>query len=126
MTLGKLGVHVAEMYSWLTVTLAHSALDFATSPYNPAPFTGGDEWVARMDRYLADGTAVLAASMETTLAEPWTVRAGAHVMFTMPKGQVLRTFVYSHIVHHRAQLTVYLRLLDIPVPGLYGLSADES
>jgi len=126
MTLGKLGVHVAEMYSWLTVTLAHSELDFATSPYNPAPFTGGDELVARMDRYLADGTAVLAASTEATLAEPWTMRAGAHVMFTMPKGQVLRTFVYNHIVHHRAQLAVYLRLLDIPVPGLYGPSADES
>lgn len=126
MTLGKLGVHVAEMYSWLDVTLSHSELDFAASPYNPAPFSGGEELVARMDRYLAHGRGVLAAATEATLAEPWTMRAGAHVMFTMPKGQVLRSFVFNHIVHHRAQLTVYLRMLDIPVPGLYGPSADES
>lgn len=126
MTLGKLGVHVAEMYGWLTVTLAQHELDFAATPYNPAPFSGGDELVTRMDRYLAEGTPVLAAATEATLAEPWTMRAGDHVIFTMPKGQVLRTFVYNHIVHHRAQLAVYLRLLDIPVPGLYGPSADES
>lgn len=126
MTLGKLGVHVAEMYSWLTVTLAQHELDFAASPYHPAPFSGGDELVTRMDRYLAEGTPVLAAATEATLAEPWTMRSGDHVFFTMPKGQVLRTFVYNHIVHHRAQLSVYLRLLDIPVPGLYGPSADES
>jgi uncharacterized damage-inducible protein DinB len=126
MTLGKLGVHVAEMYSWLKVTLAQHELDFAASPYNPPPFSGGDELVTRMDRYLAEGTPVLAAATEATLAEPWTMRAGDHVFFTMPKGQVLRTFVYNHIVHHRAQLSVYLRLLDIPVPGLYGPSADES
>jgi uncharacterized damage-inducible protein DinB len=126
MTLGALGVHVAEMYSWLTITLNASELDFEKSPYQPAPFRGGAELVARMDKYLAEGRPAVAAATEATLAEPWTMRSGAHVIFTMPKGQVLRTFVYNHIVHHRAQLTVYLRLLDIPVPGLYGPSADES
>ena len=125
-TLGKLGVHVAEMYSWLGVTLNQSELDFAKSPYTPAPFSGGEELVARMDRYLVEGRAVLAAATDATLAEPWTMRAGEQVFFTMPKGQVLRTFVYNHIVHHRAQLTVYLRMLDIPIPGLYGPSADEA
>lgn len=125
MSLGQLGVHVAEMYSWLDVTLNQSELDFAKSPYQPAPFASGEELVARMDRYLAAGTPILAAATEATLAEPWTMRAGEHVFFTMPKGQVLRTFVFNHIVHHRAQLTVYLRLLDIPLPGLYGPSADE-
>lgn len=126
MSLAALSVHVAEMYSWLTVTLNQSGLDFAAAPYNPAPFEGGDELIARMDRYLADGTAALKAATEATLAEPWTMRSGEHVFFTMPKGVVLRTFVYNHIVHHRAQLIVYLRMLDIPIPGLYGPSADES
>jgi hypothetical protein len=110
----------------LDVTLNASELDFAKSPYRPAPFAGGEELVARMDRYLAHGTPILAAATEATLAEPWTMRAGEQVFFTMPKGVVLRNFVFNHIVHHRAQLTVYLRLLDIPLPGLYGPSADES
>jgi uncharacterized damage-inducible protein DinB len=126
MSLGDLGVHVAEMYGWLGVTLAQSELDFSKSPYQPAPFTSGEELVSRMDALLAQGKPVLAAATDATLAEPWTMRNGEHVFFTMPKGAVLRTFVYNHIVHHRAQLTVYLRLLDIPIPGLYGPSADES
>lgn len=126
MSLGQLGVHVAEMYRWLDVTLNASELDFATSPYDPAPFQGGEELVARLDRYLEAGRPILAAATEATLAEPWTMRAGDRVFFTMPKGAVLRTFVFNHIVHHRAQLTVYLRLLDIPLPGLYGPSADEA
>ncbi len=126
MSLGALSTHVAEMYSWLTVTLNQSELDFAATPYSPAPFIGGDELVTRMDRYLADGTAALTAATEATLAEPWTMRSGEQIFMTMPKGAVLRTFVFNHIVHHRAQLIVYLRLLDIPIPGLYGPSADES
>jgi uncharacterized damage-inducible protein DinB len=125
MSLGQLAVHVAEMYDWLEVTLANSGLDFATRPYRPAPFVSGDELVTRMDRYLATGRPILEAATEATLAEPWTMRAGDRVFFTMPKGSVLRTFVFNHIVHHRAQLTVYLRLLNIPIPGLYGPSADE-
>jgi uncharacterized damage-inducible protein DinB len=125
MSLGQLAVHVAELYSWLEVTLANNELDFAARPYQPAPFVSGEELVARMDGYLAIGRPILEASTEATLAEPWTMRAGDKVFFTMPKGAVLRTFVYNHIVHHRAQLTVYLRLLDLPIPGLYGPSADE-
>jgi uncharacterized damage-inducible protein DinB len=126
MSLGDLGVHVAEMYGWFDVTLNHAELDFAKTPYKPAPFESGEELVARMDRLLTQGKAALAAATDATLGEMWTMRSGDHVMFTMPKGVVLRTFVYNHIVHHRAQLSVYLRLLDIPIPGMYGPSADES
>jgi uncharacterized damage-inducible protein DinB len=124
-TLGKLGVHIVEMYTWVEVTLHRPELDFATFSNQPAPFTGGAELVERLDRYLAAARAAFATATDATLAEPWTMRNGEQVFFTMPKGQVLRTFVLNHIVHHRAQLTVYLRMLDIPVPGLYGPSADE-
>jgi uncharacterized damage-inducible protein DinB len=68
--------------------------------------------------------ALQAASDEQMLAN-WTLRAGDQVIFTMPRVAVLRSMVMNHMIHHRAELVVYLRLLDVPIPGLYGPSADE-
>ena len=67
----------------------------------------------------------IAALKDEDFEQDWTLRMGEHVIFSRPRYAVLRTFAISHIVHHRAQLTVYLRLLNVPVPGLYGPSADE-
>lgn len=62
---------------------------------------------------------------DEAMQEIWTMRAGDHVIMSMPRVAVLRTFVANHLIHHRAQLSVYYRLLDVPVPGMYGPSADE-
>lgn len=124
-SLGALAVHVAEMYGWVAMTVNTDELDFATYTYNPPPFTTGDELVARVDRYVAEGRAALAATNDDALGQPWTLRSGEHVMFTMPRSQCLRSMVFNHIVHHRGQLSVYLRLLNVPLPGMYGPSADE-
>jgi uncharacterized damage-inducible protein DinB len=124
-SLGNLAVHVAEMHNWVPVTVNSTELDFAKFEYKPAPFTSADELLARLDKYVEEGKQALAATNDDALGENWTLRAGEQVFFTMPRAACLRSMVFNHIVHHRAQLTVYLRLLDIPVPGLYGPSADE-
>lgn len=124
-SLGDLAVHVAQMHRWIPATLQTSVLDFAQDDDRAAPFTGPEELLARFDGFLAEARAALQGASDADLAEPWTLRNGQQVLFTLPKGVCLRTFVYNHIIHHRAQLTVYLRMLDIPIPGLYGPSADE-
>ena len=91
----------------------------------PEPITTVEELLARNDQQLADAKAVIAATTDEVLDSNWTMRNGEMIFFTRPKNEILREFVFSHIVHHRAQLSVYLRLLDIPVPGMYGPTADE-
>ena len=84
-----------------------------------------DEILATFDARAADARAAFAQITPDLLAESWELRVGERVYFTMPKSAVLRTFALSHLIHHRGGLIVYLRLLDVPVPGLYGPSADE-
>lgn len=124
-SLGNLAVHLTEMHGWVDMTVKETELDFAKFEYKPAPFTTPEELTTRLDGYLVQAKTALAGTNDEELGVPWTLRNGEHVMFTMPRVQCLRSMVMNHIVHHRAQLTVYLRLLDIPVPGMYGPSADE-
>ncbi len=124
-SLGDLAVHVAQMHRWIPITVQTAELDFAVNGEPAAPFAGTDELLARFDGFLAEARGALEGASDADMGENWTLRNGEHVIFTLPKGVCLRTFVFNHIVHHRAQLTVYLRLLDIPIPGLYGPSADE-
>lgn len=123
-SLGKLAAHVADMHTWIAVTVNTTELDFANG-YTVPPFSTPEELTSRLDTIVAEAKAALAATNDEALGETWTLRAGDHVILAMPRAQCLRTMVFNHIVHHRAQLVVYLRLLDIPVPGLYGPSADE-
>ena len=123
-SLGKLAAHVVDMHTWIAVTVNTTELDFAKG-YEVPPFTTTEELVSRFDTIVAEGKAALAATNDEALGETWTLRAGEQVFLAMPRVQCLRTMVFNHIVHHRAQLVVYLRLLDVPVPGLYGPSADE-
>jgi uncharacterized damage-inducible protein DinB len=124
-SLGDLATHVAQMHRWIPITMQTSELDFAVNGDQAAPFSSTDELLARFDGFLAEARAALEGATDAEMGDPWTLRQGEQVFFTLPKGVCLRTFVFNHIVHHRAQLTVYLRLLDIPIPGLYGPSADE-
>ena len=99
-------------------------LDFANNPYQQETVGNTAELLEYFDRSLADGREHLIATNEETLAEPWTLRNGSEVLQVASKGEIIR-MAYCQIVHHRAQLGVFLRLLDIPIPGSYGPSADE-
>jgi uncharacterized damage-inducible protein DinB len=124
-SIGKLATHVAEIPGWGTVTAQTSELDFAQPFERPTPRTT-EELLAFFDQNAAQARDAIAGMSDEEFGQPWTLRNGEHVIFTAPKAAVLRSFVMNHLIHHRAQLTVYLRLNDVPVPALYGPSADEN
>ncbi len=125
MTLMQLTTHIAELPSWVQLALTTDELDFATSPYKPTVVSSTDELLAMFEKALNEGRAALEVASEATLPKSWTLRDGDTIYSTMPKHEVIR-MTYNQITHHRAQLGVYFRLLDIAVPASYGPSADES
>ena len=124
MTVRRLATHLAELPGWITLTLNTDELDFATNPYKEEVIHNNTELMAYFENQLASGKARLEQSSDDELFQPWTMRSGDQVYFTSPKSEMLRT-TYCQIVHHRAQLGVFLRLLDVPIPGSYGPSYDE-
>ncbi|MEZ5294072.1 MAG: DinB family protein [Vicinamibacterales bacterium] len=125
MPMGRLAGHLAELPGWVNATLEADELDFAKMDYKPFVPANTAELVAALDKAVAKARPVLAATADGDMMKPWTLRQGDQVFFTMPKVAVLRSFVMNHMIHHRAQLGVYLRLNDVPVPSTYGPSADE-
>ncbi len=124
-SLGDLGVHVANIGTWGATTLRTEELD--TSTFDPpASPTSPEEFLTAFDANAKDFREALAAATPEALAVPWTLRTGDQTHFTLPRAAVLRSFVLNHLYHHRGQLTVYLRLIGAPVPGVYGPSADET
>ena len=128
MTLGWLATFTAILPSWGTLTLAQSEFDVAppggaTENYKVAEST--DELLALFDKNIAGMREALARTTDEQLDEPWALKAGGHTVFSQPRGLVYRTFILNHLVHHRAQLGVYLRALGVPVPAVYNDSADE-
>lgn len=124
MTMRQLTTHIAELPAWVTLALTTDELDFATTPYDPQTLHTTRELLTCFDQSLTDGRSHLARATEEQLAGSWTLRDGDKFTWTSTKGETIR-HAYSQMVHHRAQLGVYLRLLDIPIPGSYGPSADE-
>lgn len=125
MTMGELAAHIADLFSWYVVTLDQDELDFAKGYKNPSPATT-EELLALFDENISAAKACLSKSeTDERFRQNWTLRNSEHVFFTLPRAAVLRTMVGNHIVHHRGQLSLYLRLNDIPVPSIYGPSADE-
>ncbi|WP_343745802.1 DinB family protein [Chitinophaga sp.] len=124
MTLGRLATHVAELPGWVTMTLNTSGLDFSKGGYSPVVVKNAAELMNYFETTLAEAKQRLAAATPEDLEGTWTLRDGDTVLVEQTKAEFIRT-CYSQIVHHRAQLGVYLRLLDIPIPGSYGPSADE-
>jgi uncharacterized damage-inducible protein DinB len=122
----KLAAHCANLPFWGTSMVKADVWDFA-APQPPAPPlpTTSDELLQRWDANVRELTAALDASTDAHLTQTWTLRRGETVMTQMPRVAAMRGFLVSHLIHHRGQLTVYLRLMDVPVPGLYGASADE-
>ncbi|MCC6538654.1 MAG: DinB family protein [Bryobacterales bacterium] len=129
MTLGQLASHLTEMHTWGPVTLATQELDLAPvdGPKREG-FRGqtAAEVLAKFDEAAAElQRALAAATDDADWLSPWTLKVAGQTMFTLPKVGVIRGMIFNHIVHHRGQLSVYLRMLDVPVPALYGPSADE-
>jgi uncharacterized damage-inducible protein DinB len=127
-TMGWLASHVGNMTLWAKMTFDVNELDVnpvgGQPPYNPP--ANSKDLLATFDRQLAEARARLAAADDKTMLEDWTLLARGQKIFTMPRAAVLRGFVMNHMYHHRGQLTVYLRLNNIPVPALFGPSADET
>jgi uncharacterized damage-inducible protein DinB len=124
MTIQQLTTHIAELPTWVSMVLATSELDFASSPYEPKKIARTEDVLKLFEESLADGKAHLSKAIEKDLEPNWTLRNGEEIYSVNTKGEVIR-MTYCQIVHHRAQLGVYLRLLNIPIPGSYGPSADE-
>lgn len=124
-SLGALAQHIANLCHWAHITLETDELDFAKPIERTKPAESHEELMAFFEKRYAEGLAVLENTTDEVLDGNWTMRAGDQIFFTRPKKEVLREFVLSHIVHHRGQLSVYFRLLDVPVPGIFGPSADE-
>jgi len=124
MPISQLTTHIAELPTWISMVLNTAELDFAVNAYNPKKISDTKTLVEYFETCLLDGRKDLAAAKEETLAENWTLRNGEQILSSDSKLDVIR-MVFNQITHHRAQLGVYLRLLDIPIPGSYGPSADE-
>ncbi|RYZ16033.1 MAG: hypothetical protein EOO16_26490 [Chitinophagaceae bacterium] len=124
-SLGKLANHVADLLNWTAFTIGSDGIDWAEFKYQPEEATDAAGLVAIADKHLQASVKALDEASDEQLMQPWTMRNGEQVFFTMPRIAVIRTFAMNHMIHHRAQLSVYLRLLDIPVPGMYGPTADE-
>lgn len=126
MTLGALATHLANLPFWGTTTLRTDGLDIAATPLPPQPpATSRAELLGFQEQRAAELREALGEADEARLGQEWTFRRGEHVILRMPRVAVLRTMMISHMAHHRGQLSVYLRLLDVPVPSVYGPTADE-
>jgi len=125
MSLGRLAAHVAEMPGWAALTMNTNELDFAAGGYVPAVATTREQVLKIADDNAKAARAAIAAASDEDFMKPWTLRQGDQVFFTMPKIAVIRGMVMNHTIHHRGQLTVYYRMNGVPVPALYGPSADE-
>lgn len=128
-TLGWLAGHVATVPEWITMTINTEELDYAPiggPAFEPPKISNRKELLAAFDKGSAEARAALAAVSDQDLLKGWKLLAGGREIFTMPRIACIRGMCMNHMIHHRAQLTVYFRLLGISVPGLYGPSADEA
>jgi uncharacterized damage-inducible protein DinB len=128
MTMGRLAGHLAQMPGWGKDTLTTESFDVAPvdgPPVQPSQPKNRQEVLALFDKGVAEVRAALAAAKDDQLLKPWSLLAGGKPIFTMPRIAVLRSMILNHSIHHRAQLGVYLRLNNLPVPAIYGPSADE-
>jgi uncharacterized damage-inducible protein DinB len=124
MTIRRLATHIGELPSWVSMALTTDGLDFANNPYKPVTINNTTELLTYFEKSLADGRGHLEKATDKDLEPNWTMRNGEEIYSVESKGDVIR-MSYSQIVHHRAPLGVFLRLLDVTIPGSYGPSADE-
>jgi uncharacterized damage-inducible protein DinB len=126
MPLARLAGHIAEIPGYGLMTLETDGFDTAAGKYVPTHFETRVQTLQVFDDLVRRTRAAIEATDDETFHRPWTFRRGDKVLFTAPKVGALRTFCMNHLIHHRGQLTVYLRLLDVPLPSVYGPTADET
>lgn len=127
-SLGDLGTHIARLPTWAVKTLTDSEFDIKPvdgSGFVSRALTSTADIVAFFGSYMHGARAALESTPDEAFADLWSLKNGGVTIFTMPRANVFRSFFMSHVVHHRGQLTVYLRMLDVPLPQIYGPTADE-
>lgn len=127
MSLGELSGHLANIPYWCSATLEAPSLDLATlgDEAKPKPPASRAALLQEFDRRVATARERLARATDPEFLAPWTLRSGDQEYFTMPRISAIRSFVMNHSIHHRGQLSVYLRLNNVAVPPIYGPTADE-
>lgn len=125
MTIGRLATHIAEIPHWIKEIGTADEFDFASRPYNARTAASSEELLGIFQQNLQEAIDTLGKMAEDDFNKTWTIKRGEKVLMQIPKKVAIRGWAYSHLYHHRGQLSVYLRLLNVPVPGMYGPSADE-
>lgn len=125
MTLGRLATHVAETTHWISDIINADEFDFMGRSFTPHTASSSGELLQIFDDNLKAAIRDLEKMNDDDFKKSWIVKRGEQVMYNTPKKVAIRGWAFSHLIHHRGQLSVYLRLLDVPVPGMYGPSADE-
>jgi len=120
--LGHLAQLISSMPGWIASSLRESEIDLAQS--GGYSFEPTETLLSEFDKNVREGREALASITGADLEAPWSLKHGGQVLFTMPRGEVVRQHL-NHLIHHRGQLTVYLRLVDVPLPQIYGPTADE-
>ncbi|MDB5035032.1 MAG: DinB superfamily protein [Chlorobi bacterium] len=129
--MGALALHLANIPTWAGFTLTKTELNMKPnageegSGFVPPKYESMTDTLEQFDKNVAEARQVIASTSDEEMMVPWTLLQGEHKIFTLPRIAVLRSFVMSHSIHHRGQLDVYLRLKDVPLPGIYGPSADS-
>jgi uncharacterized damage-inducible protein DinB len=126
MTLGQLALHIASIPGGITRIAQLNEFDAANANFNPPQPSGMDEINAALDAGVQTAEAYFAEISDADCVADWRLNAHGKEVFTIPRIAMLRSIMFNHLYHHRGQLSVYLRLLDVPVPIIYGRSADES
>ena len=127
-TIGWVSAHLVEIPGWVEGTLTQESWDINPAggePYQRTKATSRQQVLDLFDKNVAAGRKAIASTSDEAFMKQWSLLSGGEALFTMPRIAVVRTFVLNHTIHHRAHLCVYLRLNDIPVPGMYGPSGDE-
>jgi uncharacterized damage-inducible protein DinB len=126
MTLGRLAGHIAELPSLVASVVTRDEVDFAEGNFQPFTASNSAELLERFDKNIAAAVEALKGQPDEHLLKTWRLRNGEQVFFELPRVAVLRSMGLNHVIHHRGQLSVYLRLLDVPLPSVYGPTADEA
>lgn len=124
-TAGALASHIVECVSWADSIFNRDELEIDPMTYKPYRAKSLDDLLGTFDDRVAQSKLVLAKVTDAAMAEPWRMKMMGKIRFEKPKADVFRDFTLSHLIHHRGQFSVYIRLLDVAVPGSYGPSADE-
>jgi uncharacterized damage-inducible protein DinB len=126
MTLGRLATHVAEIPHWAQTIIKDQVFNVDPAAFVPRTAASRAELLRTFDDSVAAARALVAAASDAELTATWTLTSGGKEVLSLPKAAVWRSFVMNHIIHHRGQLSVYLRENNVPIPAIYGPSADES